>query len=201
MPVWGWALIGVGIAALLTFIVVRMWQRRELENRFGAEYERAVDQAGNRRDAESDLKDRERRRASLTIVELDERSRVGFAERWQLAQNRFVDLPADAVREADVLLIEVMRAVGYPIDDFEQRAADISVDHADVVDNYRAAHGTRERANTAGVSTEELRQAMVYYRALFEELLGEPVVPNGTFGKGERVVHMDPDEERIRRVG
>src|SRR5436305_3249022 len=147
MPAWGWALVVIGCVAIVAFVAYRTWRTRNLRSTFGPEYERTVEEQGGRRSAESDLRDRQRRRSSFDVVPLSPQAREGYADQWRTVQQRFVDTPADAVREADVLVVEVMRERGYPMDDFEQRASDISVDHPNVVDHYRKAHATRERSD------------------------------------------------------
>jgi hypothetical protein len=175
MPLWAWILIAVGavvLAGLLLRTAYRQRERKRLQSTFGPEYERAVSTTG-RRQAESELAARERRRAHLEIRPLDPAARQRYAEGWRDTQARFVDSPEQAIREADHLVIEVMRARGYPMEDFDQRAADVSVDHPNVVENYRAAHSTSLANEEGAASTEDLRQAMVHYRALFVELLHE----------------------------
>jgi hypothetical protein len=127
-----------------------------------------------RRRAESELAERERRREYLEIVPLEPAARERYAEAWRDTQARFVDSPEQAIREADHLVTEVMRERGYPMEDFDQRAADVSVDHPNVTENYRAAHATSLANDQGEASTEDLRQAMVHYRALFVELLEQP---------------------------
>jgi hypothetical protein len=135
---------------------------------FGREYERIIDLTGNRRIAESELSDRQERREKLDIHPLGSGACAGYLARWTQAQANFVDTPRSATTESHELVIEVMRARGYPVDNFEQRAADVSVDHPDVVENYRSAHAI---SMSSDPSTEELRQAMLNYRALFADLL------------------------------
>jgi hypothetical protein len=169
------------IIAILAVLVVgallyaaRERRTRRLREGFGPEYQRTVEARGDRRAAESDLLERERRREKLEIRELQPEVREHYAERWVAAQRRFVDEPESAVAEADALVSEVMRTRGYPVaDEFERRAADVSVDHPDVVEHYRAAHDVSVRTRQGETSTEDLRQAMVHFRALFKELLGD----------------------------
>jgi len=137
----------------------------------GPEYDRAVAESGSRRGATSELRQREKRRQELDIAPLSAAASERYAQQWQVAQARFVDQPGDAVREADVLVVSVMGERGYPMEDFEQRSADISVDHPRLVDNYRAAHAISMANNQEKASTEDLRQAMIHYRSLFDELL------------------------------
>ena len=166
------SIVAIG-AAVWMFVEKRRTQR--LRTKFGPEYDRMVQQS-DRRQAESVLEKRTKRVEKFHIRSLttDERSR--FAEAWKREQARFVDDPRMAVGNADRLVGEVMRARGYPMAEFDQRADDISVDHPQVVENYRAAHDIAARDSRGDTSTEDLRQGMVYYRALFVELLEEPVL-------------------------
>jgi hypothetical protein len=143
----------------------------ELRDRFGPEYERAVRSEGDRSRAESDLDARAKRVEQLDIRPLSNRERDQFSESWRATQTRFVDDPVGATREADELVAEVMQVRGYPMGDFERRAADVSVDHPGVVEHYRAAHAIAMRTESGSENTEELRIALVHYRALFEDLL------------------------------
>jgi FtsZ-interacting cell division protein ZipA len=163
--------IALIVAALL---VTRQRRSQQLQEGFGPEYDRTVEErGGDRREAEGELRERRRRRDEFEVRDLDDDARDRYVERWRAAQRRFVDQPGPAVGEADALVIEVMRDRGYPVaDEFEQRAADVSVDHPEVVEHYRAAHGISGRATSGDASTEDLRQAMVHFRALFAELLG-----------------------------
>jgi hypothetical protein len=160
--------IAVGVAI---WLYVRQRRTESLRERFGPEYDHALQSSGDRNTAEATLKERQERVAHLRIRPLERRERDQFAERWASAQAQFVDDPKGAIAEADRLVGEVMQVRGYPVGDFEQRAADISVDHPGVVDNYRKAHRLALKSERSGAETEELRQAMVHYRALFEDLL------------------------------
>jgi hypothetical protein len=165
-------IIVVVILALLAVVVARRRRSGGLQTRFGPEYSRTVARTDDRRAAESQLAEREQRHRRLDIVELEPAARARFLEAWRATQGGFVDDPATATREADTLVTEVLRERGYPVEEFEQQADDISVDHPDVVENYRAAH-VLALANDQGLaSTEDLRQAFVHYRSLFAELLG-----------------------------
>jgi hypothetical protein len=168
------AVVVVLIAALAWWYAAHR-RRAALQDRFGPEYERTVADADNRRQAEIDLRDRERRRDELNIVPLDDASREQFAAEWHDVQARFVDQPAETVIEADALVMRVMRRRGYPIDDFEQRAADISVDHPDIVEHYRAGHALADRSRAGDSDTESLREAVLHYRELFSRLLDDRV--------------------------
>src|ERR1044071_8810409 len=168
--------IGVtGIAALLFF---RKRRTKKLHTQFGgAEYDRAVVEGGSRRQAEAGLKERTERVEGLQIRELAPGDRARFVASWSRVQMRFVDGPGGAVTEADRLLGDVMSTRGYPVSNFEQRAADISVDHPRVLESYRTAHEIALRQTRGDANTEDLRQAMVHYRTLFEELVSEPEIP------------------------
>lgn len=165
-------LVVVAILVIVAIAVVAMQRRKAaLRQRFGSEYERAVKEEGSERRAQTLLEQRAKRVDKFHIRRLDAAERDQYAERWRMVQSRFVDDPKDAVVEADETVSSLMGAVGYPMADFEQRAADLSVDHAQVVDNYRAAHEIALLHRKGQASTEDLRQAMIYYRSLFEELL------------------------------
>lgn len=174
MPVWLIVVIIVAVVVVLVLLAMMLIRRRRTERlrqQFGPEYGHTVAERGRVRRAESDLEARQQRRAALDIRPLSHDVQVRYANDWQDIQKQFVDRPHQAVQEANRLVIEVMSARGYPMADFEQRAADVSVDHPTVVKNYRAAHAIAE-ADLAGIATtEDMRQAMVHYRSLFEELL------------------------------
>ena len=160
------------IVVVAVAIVLAARRRSErLRDRFGPEYERTVEQAESRREAESELSGRMKHRQELEIQPVSPETADRYALEWRDVQGRFVDQPNEAVKEADRLVTRLMQERGYPTDDFEQRVADVSVDHPNVVDNYRGAH-TVWIANEQGkAGTEDLRRAMVHYRSLFEELL------------------------------
>jgi FtsZ-interacting cell division protein ZipA len=164
-------LIVLALLVVLALFASRRRRSRKLREQFGPEYDRTVAEAGDRKEAESRLQERTARRQGLDVVPLDPADRDRYVEAWRQTQARFVDEPAEATREADRLITAVMRQRGYPIDDFEQRAADISVDHPQVVDDYRAAQAIASANERSEASTEDLRQALVHYRSLFEELL------------------------------
>jgi len=169
-------IVAIVLIALVVGALVLARQRRsqQLQEGFGPEYERTVSERGDRKEAEAELLERRKRHDRFEIRELDAAARDRYADRWRSAQRRFVDQPGPAVGEADALVMEVMRDRGYPVaDEFEQRAADVSVDHPGVVEHYRAAHEISGRATTGEASTEDLRQAMVHFRGLFVELLGD----------------------------
>jgi hypothetical protein len=175
-------LIALAVAVILA-VAVLAWlyvQRRrrtttaELSQRFGPEYELAVGEHGSRRRAEAQLAAREKRVEKLKIRDLGPAKREDVSRQWQALQSRFVDDPKGAVTEADALVSTVMQARGYPVADFNQRAADISVDHPRVVANYRSAHEIALRLGKGEANTEDLRTAMIHYRSLFEELVQVP---------------------------
>lgn len=173
MATWVWILIVIAVAVVVALVALAARQRRTmaLRRRFGPEYDRAVEARAGRRLAEADLRDREKQRARLDIRPLPAEMRVRFAREWQDVQERFVDQPADAVTAADRLVYSVMEARGYPMGDFDVQADLVSVDHPDVVENYRFAHGIFGRAQAQQASTEDLREALLRYRSLFSELL------------------------------
>ncbi len=161
----------VVIAALLVWIGMTLRRSQALHERFGPEYERLVQAVGDKRKAEAELDARQRRVEKLHIQPLPADQLSRYREEWRTVQTRFVDDPKRAVAEADRLVGEVMNARGYPVGDFEQRAADVSVDHPNVVMHYRAAHEVALRSADQKAGTEDLRQALIHYRALFEDLL------------------------------
>lgn len=157
--------------AIGVFLYYRRRRTQNLRNQFGPEYKHAIHQYGGQRKAETELAAREKRVHKLEIRTLTAEEQARFAHAWKKTQARFVDEPSPAVQEADALIKKVMRTRGYPIADFEQRAADISVDYPNVVADYRAARDVAQRNSSGKATTEDLRQAMVHYRSLFEELL------------------------------
>ena len=174
MDTWLWivlVVIVVVVVAVVAFAALRRRRSTPLREGFGPEYERVVDEAGDRRDAERELEERRRRREELDIRPLPAEARESYAAEWQQVQERFVDDPVGAVRTGDALVARVRGDRGYPMDDFEQRAADVSVDHPHVVQNYREGHRLVEEHRAGRGGTEDLRQAMVHLRALFVELL------------------------------
>ena len=176
MPIWAWIVIAVVVIVVIAAIAWAVAQRRRrqgLQDQFGPEYERTLNERSSRREAESDLEDRRRRREALDIRPLSPAARSRYTDEWRAVQARFVDDPDVAVREAHSLVLRVMQDRGYPMDDFDQRAADISVDHPDVVQEYRSAHEISTLAERGQAGTEDLRRATVHYRSLFEQLLGD----------------------------
>jgi hypothetical protein len=175
--------IALAVAVILiiaVLVLLYMRKRRSttanLRKKFGPEYNRAVRVHGTERKAEAKLEDREKRVEKLNLRDLDPMERERFTKQWESVQSRFVDSPKGAVAEADDLVSSLMKVRGYPVSDFDQRAADISVDHPRVVENYRSAHEIALRVGKDGSTTEELRTAMIHYRSLFEELARVPVI-------------------------
>jgi hypothetical protein len=166
-------LLIIAIAAVL-YVRRRRIATAALRQRFGPEYERAVLVHGSERKAEVTLADREKRVEKLNLRDLDPRERERYLEEWTYVQSRFVDSPKGAVAEADDLVSALMNTRGYPVSDFDQRAADISVDHPRVVENYRSAHEIALRVGKDEANTEDLRTAMVHYHSLFDELVQTP---------------------------
>jgi hypothetical protein len=192
MPVWGWVLVVVGIVVFLAIVALIVMTRRRtavLREQFGPEYERTVETAGERRGAENELMERRERRQQFNITPLAPAARERYQEDWRMIQSQFVDDPASAVSSADRMIQSVMRERGYPVEDFDQRADDLSVDYPDVVQNYREGRLlARAGGDMDKESTEDLRRAFRYYRALFDELVG-PV--EATAGSGEATLSGD----------
>lgn len=190
MDWWIWVLIGVVVLMVVGMFVVgasSSRRRSHLRERFGPEYDRTVDRTDGRREAERDLRAREREHDQLELRPLSAAARDRYQHDWDELQSKFVDRPQVAVNEADALVSSVMRERGYPVDDWEARSALVSVDHPRVVENYRTAHAISERNVDGRASTEDLRVAVVSYRALFEEL-----VEDDGDGRAER----RPDDRR-----
>ena len=174
MQTWVWivvAAVAVVVVLAVFWSATRAKRSRELKDTFGREYHRTVEQAGGRREAERELRDRRKRHDELDIRPLSRESRDRYVRQWQSTQTRFVDDPTGAVEEADTLVQRVMQERGYPTKDFERRVADISVDHPDLVEKYRTAHGIAQASERNEASTEDLRHSVRHYRALFAELL------------------------------
>jgi hypothetical protein len=161
----------VTVVVLGVLALMRIRTSRVLHERFGSEYERTVHDNGSRRHAEAELRQRIERRAGLDIKPLHPAVRESYLTQWERTQARFVDDPASALHDAEGLVNRVMRERGYPMDDFQQRAADISVDHPQIVENYRKAHAALAAHSRGEAGTEHLRRGMIYFRALFEKLL------------------------------
>jgi hypothetical protein len=196
MPSWVWVLIAIAVVAVLAVIVWQALARRRtgrLQQQFGPEYDRALGSAESKRDAEAELQAREEHRQQLEIRPLSQAARERYLQSWQRVQSQFVDDPRGAVASADNLIQSVMAERGYPVHDFEQRAADISVDYPQVVENYRQGHRLAQASADGSDSTEDLRQAMHHYRALFDELL-EPATDEPT-----RRGQLDQQEDRTHQ--
>ena len=172
------------------WVITRRKKTERLRERFGPEYDNAIKMHHNRQRAEAELSQREKRVGNFNIVTLPRTERERYQKSWLEVQSRFVDEPVNALMNAHQLVQEVMRRCGYPVADFEQSAADISVDHPHVVDNFRAATCIAERSEKSAVSTEELRQALVHYRALFHDLLQLDNQHNPS---------IKPTEQQVRR--
>jgi hypothetical protein len=161
----------IAIIAALAWTALRKRRSQQLREHFGPEYETALRQHGNPARAEAELANRQKRLAKLDIHPIPIPEQERFARLWRSTQTKFVDAPTDAVRDAERLVTQLMQAMGYPMGDFEQRAADISVDHPLVVDHYRVARRIAQANERGEAGTEDLREAMLRYRALFEDLL------------------------------
>jgi hypothetical protein len=167
---------------IVAVLAVRQSRTRKLKRTFGPEYDRTVRDAASHADAEAELESRRDRREQFNIRPLSPDSAARYDTRWREVQAQFVDAPETCLREADILVVEVMRDRGYPIEEFNQRAADISVDHPHVVENYRAAHEVSSRKDRDSVTTDDRRFALQHYRDLFMELLGprQEIAPQQT---------------------
>ncbi len=172
-------IIVVLVVLAAVFYGVRMGRRKKLQSTFGPEYDRAVADTGNRGEAEKELRERERRHASFELNELSPESQAEYAAAWEEVQIQFVDNPSEAVGTADDLVTRLIAERGYPTGEYDERLADLSVEHANTLQHYRDAHEISERNKGGSASTEDLRLALVHYRALFADLLGtEPVSTN-----------------------
>lgn len=179
------AVIFLLIGGALGVVFMRRQRTKRLKDRFGPEYDHALKETGDKGKVEDELEARVDHVKSLDIKQLSREQRERFIAEWKSKQAKFVDQPMDAIRDANQLVKDVMRAKGYPVDDFEQRVADISVDYPDLVTNYRGMRDIVNKSEHEEVDTEELRQAMVHCRALFEELLGAEV--NEDFTQKEKM--------------
>jgi hypothetical protein len=166
--------VAVVVIAAVVIMLMAAARRRRLQQRFGPEYDRLVGEHDSKLKAEAEMSERERRVRKLDIRPLTPAARAGYADRWAGIQEQFVDEPAEAVSSAHVLVVAVMTDRGYPVERHEQVLADLSVEHANTLDHYRQAEEVSERAAVGTVSTEDLRLAMIHYRTLFREMLGEP---------------------------
>jgi len=198
------AVIVVAVLVIVAIVAFYLQRRRSerLRHHFGPEYDRAVAEGGGRRRGETALEQRTERVKKFHIRPLAEEDKARFTEQWDRVQAHFVDAPAGAVAEADQLLGDIMATCGYPMGDFEQRAADISVDHPIVTQNYRAAHDIALRQAKGQASTEDLRRAMIHYRTLFEDLVNErreAIVEDRKPVTSERAAAYQREELRARR--
>jgi hypothetical protein len=203
MNTWVWIVIGVIVAIVVLGVVVSALstrRSRSLQDQFGPEYDRTVDKTGGRRDAERELAERQKRHDELELKPLSQDARERYLQQWQVMQGKFVDDPTGAVSEADELVQRVMRDRGYPVDDFEQRAADISVEHPELVEKYRTANGIARASERGEASTEDLRHSVRHYRALFVELLEEDDGGEdaSTREREGQEVHAHENVERLR---
>jgi cytoskeletal protein RodZ len=206
MSLWIWVVIALAAVVVLAIVVWQTLVRRrssQLQEQFGPEYDRTVGSAESKREAEAELQARAERRSELEIRPLPQAARYRYLEAWQGVQSQFVDDPSAAVARADDLIQSVMSERGYPVEDFEQRAADVSVDHPQVVENYREGHRLAQSSANGSGSTEDLRQAMRRYRALFDDLV-EPAADDPTARERRsdqpvEQVDSQPSEERAER--
>jgi hypothetical protein len=185
-----WQIVAIVIVALivvgaLVWVTTQRQRTKRLTEQYGPEYQRTVEDAGDRREGERELEARQKRVREFDIRPLSADESELYAREWKETQARFVDDPSGAITRADMLVQQVMETRGYPMGDFDQLAADVSVDHPHVVEEYRQAHAIAQRHASDGVETEDLRQAMVHYRALFDDLLGtktneQPTAPAET---------------------
>ena len=169
--------IAAVVVVALVVAAVTASRRRALRERFGPEYDRVVADKDSKRAAERELRDRERRHAELELKPLSPESKARYAEEWTRVQAQFVDAPEDAVRAGDALVTRLLGEIGYPTDNYDDQLATLSVEHATTLGHYRDAHDIFLRADQGEASTEQLRQALVHYRALFAELIGDEPVP------------------------
>jgi len=181
MDSWVWIVIVAAVVIVIALVAWAIANKRRtdaLRGRFGPEYDRALRSDGGRREAESDLRERVDRHEALDIKPLDPNTAVRYRQEWRDVQARFVDAPEDALRRADGLITEVMQRRGYPMSDFEQRSADLSVEHGATVQDYRAAHAISLATEHGQSTTEDQREAMVHYRSLFDEMVGAGTAPS-----------------------
>src|SRR5580704_8921311 len=192
-----WVVIAIAVVVVIALVAVGARKRRTamLRDRFGPEYDRVIENSDDRRAAEANLRGREKLRAQFDIKPLPEATRVRFAEEWRDVQENFVEQPAQAATAADALITRVMEARGYPMKDFDAQAELVSVDHPGTVENYRFAHAVRQRSETQQASTEDLREALLRYRSLFDELL----LPEGNGAAGGANGQAQPDDVSSRQ--
>lgn len=168
------------LLVVIALVAVRATRRRKLQKTFGPEYDRVVGDAGSRTDAEKELREREKRHAELQLKELSPESRAHYSTAWEEVQIQFVDNPEQAVATADDLTTRLIAERGYPTGDYDEQVAHLSVEHARTLGHYRDAHEISRRSERGEAGTEDLRQALVHYRALFADLLGENPVQTTT---------------------
>ena len=169
--------VGLLVVGIVAWLVIRGRRSQKLREKYGPEYDRTVESAGSEKKAQTELNDRQKHVATLKIRPLSASERERYLGDWKTVQAKFVDEPGQATVEADHLIMEVMQLRAYPVSDFEQRAADISVQYPGLVTNYRAAREIAILNEQHHAGTEDLRQAMIHYRALFDELLKTETVP------------------------
>jgi len=174
--------IALGVALLIVVVLIAVFAgrtRRSLRRRFGNEYDRAVAQHDTRDAAHAELQARIERRSGYDVRDLDDSDALAYVERWREIQRRFVDDPTTGLLEADTLVVEVAERRGYPADGWDRQAADISVDHADAMEDYRRARAVAYDTRDGAAGTEEMREALMRYRTMFERLVGRSVVEEG----------------------
>jgi hypothetical protein len=200
--IWLWIVVALVVIAIIAFAVARQQKTKQLQGRFGPEYDRTLEGADSRREGERNLRERAERRDQFELRPLTPQARERYSEQWKTVQAQFVDSPSLAVREGDKLITEIMRERGYPMDEWDQRADDLSVDHPDVVNHYRSAHGVMHSDQQGeGASTEDLRRAMTDLRSLFERLLHDGDGEDASAStRGVRDTTEPPVSERQGRV-
>jgi hypothetical protein len=199
-----WVVIAIAVVAVVALVAVVARNRRTamLRDRFGPEYDRMAQSSDDRRAVEADLRARERQRAQFDVKPLPEADRLRFAGEWRDLQERFLDQPAQATEAAHALITRVMEARGYPMKDFDAQADLLSVDYPDTVENYRFAHAVQLRSQTRQATTEDLREALLRYRSLFDELLrpeGDEAAEEGEGLAGPAAADPDYHDQQIGR--
>lgn len=205
MATWGWIVVVLAVLIIsggVAYLIALKRRTAALRERFGPEYDRTLQGAGSRREAETELRQREETHSQLQIRPLPAAARSRYAEAWQGIQARFIDEPSSAVGSADRLVTAVMEARGYPVEDFESQADLVSVDHPEVADNYRVAHGIHNRNLSNQATTEQLRDSLLRYRRLFDELLrDEPEeMPESREDRVTRETRQDRTDRSARNV-
>jgi hypothetical protein len=201
VPTWVWILIAAAavlVVAVAAWTITKQRRTKQLQGQFGPEYDRTVESAETKKAAEAELADRKERREQFQVRPLSSTARDRYTLQWRTVQAQFVDSPGAAVASADQLIQAVMADRGYPVEDFDSRAADISVDHPQVVDNYRQGHRLAKKSTDGDGSTEDLRQAMRHYRALFEELVEADADAPTTRGGDDTAVSGDGNVAKRR---